>query len=236
MVTIKDVAREAGVSVSTVSFAYNGTAPVAAETKERILEVIRRLNYQPNSTAKGLVTQRTNTICLLTPHPGSNFFNFSGNSIFGDLLQGVGELVDQKGYNLLIAWDGEKDKTPRALNLARQRAVDGFLFVLPAHDPNTIRELTDMRTPFVLMGRHDGEQAINTVDIDNFDASYRNTRHLIELGHESIAFISPGPLEFLVCSDRLEGYREALKDENLRYNDKYVYIGANSFPVHDLEE
>lgn len=225
MVTIKDIAREAGVSISTVSFAYNGSAPVAPETKERILEIIKRLNYQPSSTARGLVTQKTNNLCLFTPHPGTDFFNFSGNSVFADLLQGIGETIDRKGYNLLIAWNSLRDKTPRALQLARQRAVDGILFASPSYDPETIRELTELKTPFVLMGRHEGRQAMNTVDIDNFDASYRNTRHLISLGHERIAFISPGPLEFLVCADRLDGYREALAESNLRCRDDYVFIG-----------
>ena len=225
MVTIRDVAREAGVSVSTVSFAFNGTAPVAPETKERIFEVIRRLNYQPNSAARGLAMQKTNNICLFTPHPGSDFFNFSGNSAFADLIQGIGEAADQKGYNILLSWDRDHIKTSRAVKLSREQAMDGILFLLPSHDSGTIRELIEMKVPFVCMGRYDGDQVIDSVDIDNLDASYRNTLHLIRLGHKRIAFISPGSLDYLVCADRLEGYKDALQDEGMDFRPEYVFIG-----------
>lgn len=225
MVTMRDVAREAGVAVSTVSFAFNGTAPVAPETKERIFEVIRRLNYQPNFAARGLATQKTRNLCLYTPHPGSKFFNFSDNSTFTDLLQGLGEVIDKKGYNLLLSWDNEREPVSRALVLARQRSVDGMLFMLPSHNHEMIGELTETGLPFLIMGRYDGTEPVYTVDIDNYDAARRNTRHLIELGHRRIAFISPGPLEFLVCADRLSGYRDALTSAGLERRDEYVHIG-----------
>jgi len=225
MVTIRDIAKEAGVSVSTVSFAFNDSGPVAPETKEKIFEVIRRLNYQPNSAARGLAMQKTNTVCLYTPHPGSAFFNFSGNSTFSDLLQGVGEIIDQKSYNLLLSWDNAREDLPRALRLARQQSVDGFLFMLPSHETDMLEELTALAVPFVVMGRKEDISAVNTVDVDNFDAAYRNTKHLIDLGHSRIGFVSPGPEEYLVCSDRLEGYQSALTDNDCVQDPALVFIG-----------
>ncbi|MCD9022919.1 LacI family DNA-binding transcriptional regulator [Cohnella silvisoli] len=227
MVTIKDIAREAGVSISTVSFAFNGTAPVAPETKERIMEVIRRLNYQPNSAARGLVTRKTNNICLFTPQPASEFFNFSGNSIFNDLMQGIGEILDQKDHNLLISWDnlGHKAKTPKLVKLMRERAMDGVLICLPKHDSSVIAELTEQNFPIVIIGSNDMKNQVNSVDVDNHEIAYRNTRHLLNLGHSKIAFISPGSLEYLVCEDRLEGYKSALEEEGVKFREDYVYIG-----------
>ncbi|HEY0828687.1 MAG TPA: LacI family DNA-binding transcriptional regulator [Bacilli bacterium] len=226
-ITIKDIAREANVSVSSVSFAINGTGPVAPETKRRIFEIIERFNYQPNTAARGMKTRKTNNICLHIPHPESDIFTFSGNSLFNDLLQGIGSAIDEKGYNLLLAWD-HKDvhmKPSKLLSLARSRAVDGILFSQPNHDFETLNELLNLKFPFVFMGRVLGDRPMDVVDIDNFDASYRNTSHLIKLGHKKIAFISPGPLDYLLAEDRLEGYKEALDEANIRRNDQYVYIG-----------
>ncbi|AZN39279.1 LacI family DNA-binding transcriptional regulator [Paenibacillus albus] len=226
-VTIKDIAREAGVSISTVSFAFNGTAPVAQETKDRIFEVIKRLNYQPNSAARGLVTRKTNNICLFTPHPASNFFSFAGNSVFSHLLQGIGEVLDQKDYNLLISWDniGHKAKTPKLIKLMRERAMDGLLICLPNHDSSIIEELSEHHFPVVIIGSNGLKNQVNSVDVDNYDIAFRNTQHMLQLGHTRIAFISPGPLEFLVCEDRLEGYRDALEEAGIRYREDYVFIG-----------
>ncbi|GGD98120.1 LacI family DNA-binding transcriptional regulator [Paenibacillus nasutitermitis] len=226
-ITIKDIAREAGVSISTVSFAFNGTAPVAAETKARIFEVIKRLNYQPNSAARGLVTRKTNNICLFTPHPASDFFSFKGNSVFADLLQGIGEVLDQKDHNLLISWEnlGHKAKTPKLIKLMRERAMDGVLISLPDHDSSIIEELTEQNFPVVILGSNDLKNQVNSVDVDNYEIAYRNTQHLIDLGHTRIAFISPGPLEFLVCEDRLEGYQDALDSAGIKRKEEYIYIG-----------
>lgn len=226
-VTIKDIAREAGVSISTVSFAFNGTAPVAQETKERIFEVIKRLNYQPNSAARGLVTRKTNNICLFTPHPASDFFSFSGNSVFSNLLQGIGEVLDQKDYNLLISWDniGHKAKTPKLVKLMRERAMDGVLICLPSHDSSVIEELSEAQFPMVIIGSNDRKNQINSVDVDNYDIAYRNVQHMLRLGHTRIAFISPGQLDFLVCEDRLEGYRDAILEAGIKYREDYVFIG-----------
>ncbi|MBB6671889.1 LacI family DNA-binding transcriptional regulator [Cohnella nanjingensis] len=227
MVTIKDIAREAGVSISTVSFAFNGTAPVAPETKARIMEIIKRLNYQPNSAARGLVTRKTNTVCLFTPHPATDFFSFSGNNNFNHLLQGIGEVLDQKDYNLLLSWDsfGHKAKTPKLVKLMRERAMDGVLICLPEHDSHIIEELTEQNFPVVIVGSNSLTNRVNSVDVDNYEIAYKNTRHLLALGHSRIAFISPGPLKYLVCEDRHEGFKDAMKEAGMRVRDDYLFIG-----------
>lgn len=229
MSTIKDVAREAGVSISTVSFAINGTAPVAAETKKRIFETIERLNYQPNSAARGLVTRKSNNIGIFVPNPGSAIFTFSGNQLFANLLQGIGDVAGEKGYNLLLAWDyPDKEKPSKVIELARSGSVDGLLFIIPNHDHTIIDQLVDMKFPFVFMGNHYSDRPVDSVDIDNFQASYECTDHLIRLGHKRIAFISPGPLDYLVSEDRYEGYLEAMKAANLEPEERLFYCGDDS--------
>lgn len=226
MATIKDIAREAQVSISTVSFAINGTGPVAPETKRRIMEVIERLNYHPSSAARGLVTRVTKNICLHVPHPKSDIFTFNGNNLINNMLQGIGEAIDEKGYNLLLTWENSNDETnAKVMSLVHGKAIDGILFSSPTHNFKPIYELMKLKFPFVFMGRFFNNEPIDIVDIDNFDAGYRNTSHLIKLGHNKISFISPGPLEYLLAEDRYEGYLQALKDHNLRYNEHYLYIG-----------
>ncbi|MFC5650316.1 LacI family DNA-binding transcriptional regulator [Paenibacillus solisilvae] len=228
MATIKDIAREAQVSISTVSFAINGTGPVAPETKKRIMEVIERLNYHPSSAARGLVTRMTNNICLYVPHPKSNIFTFHGNNLINDMLQGIGESIDEKDYNLLLAWEQPGSETDaKIMSLVNKKAIDGILFFNPTHNFKPIYELIKQKFPFVFMGRFFDNEPIDIVDIDNFDAGYRNTVHLIKLGHKNIGFISPGPLNYLVAGDRFEGYQEALRDHNIRYNEHYFYLGDN---------
>jgi LacI family transcriptional regulator len=225
MVTIKDIAREAGVSISTVSFALNGTAPVAPKTRERIFEVVNRLQYQPHAYARGLVKQRTDTICLFMPYSVSGVHHFSVNSGFPHLMEGIKEIVDHKNYNVLLSWDSADCRLGKAIKLARQRAVDGILVLLPRNPPEAIKELQETGIPLVVMSCHEELEAIHTVGIDNHDAAYRNTRHLIDLGHRRIAFISPGPLDLWVAQDRLDGYSEALVDAGLRLYPEYIYIG-----------
>ncbi|MBD2862674.1 LacI family DNA-binding transcriptional regulator [Paenibacillus oceani] len=229
MSTIKDVAREAGVSISTVSFAINGTAPVAPETKKRIFETIERLNYQPNSAARGLVTRKSNNIGIFVPHPDSSIFTFSGNQLFANLLQGIGEVAGEKGYNLLLAWDRpDKEKPSKVIELARSGSVDGLLFLIPNHDHTIIDQLIEIKFPFVFMGNHYSDKPVDSVDIDNFQASYECASHLLKLGHKRIAFISPGPLDFLVSEDRYEGYSSALKDAYIEPDERLFYVGDDS--------
>ncbi|MCQ6560781.1 LacI family DNA-binding transcriptional regulator [Paenibacillus mendelii] len=230
MVTIKDIAREAKVSVSTVSFALNGTAPVAPETKRRILEIVERLQYQPSASARSLVTRKTNNIALFVPQPGKDMFHFSGNSLFSELLQGIGEVLHERNYNLLLAWEHEKapEEELKALQMAKRKMTDGILLFNPENDEHLVENLNKLHFPFVLLGKGNMEQPVHRVDVDNFEAAFHNTTHMIKLGHKRIAFISPGPLKYLVCSDRYDGYREALEAANIKYEESYVYIGDDN--------
>ncbi|MEK3883238.1 LacI family DNA-binding transcriptional regulator [Paenibacillus sp. PL2-23] len=225
MATIKDIAREAKVSISTVSFALNGTAPVAEETKKRIMEAVKKLNYVPSSTARSLVTSKTYTICLFIPNPKSNIFKFVGNTLLNDMLQGIGEVIDEQNYNLLLSWDQASSSHSKMESLAGAKTVDGFLIFSPTDQMEPISFLIQHHFPFVFMGPQMDNLTMNTVNVDNFDISYRNTSHLIKLGHKDIAFISPGSLDYLLSEDRYEGYKAALQDNNIRIDDRYLYIG-----------
>ncbi|WP_281885578.1 LacI family DNA-binding transcriptional regulator [Paenibacillus sp. YYML68] len=223
--TIKDIAREANVSISTVSFALNGTAPVAEETKKRIMEAVDRLNYVPSSSARSLVTNKTYSICLHIPNPKSNIFKFMGNTLLNDMLQGIGEVIDEHNYNLLLSWDHASSSHSKIESLAKSKTVDGFLFFSPSDHIEPISYLSQNNYPFVFMGPPINNMTMNTVNVDNFEISYRNTLHLIQLGHKEIAFISPGSLDYLLSEDRYQGYKAAMQDNHIKIDHRYFYIG-----------
>lgn len=223
MVTIKDVAREAGVAISTVSYALNDSAPVKAETRERILKAVEELGYRPSTIARGLATRRTNAIGLIIPRPAGKAFS---DQVLLDLLRGIGDAANGQGYNILLAFENSKDSEHDYWSIYRTKAVDGILFMSPKVNETRYYELVDRKFPFVLLGRSLERQDMNVVDIDNVVGGYQATEHLIVLGHTKIGFISPGPLSYLLSADRLQGYKQALEDYELPYNEELVAVGS----------
>ncbi|WP_158602309.1 LacI family DNA-binding transcriptional regulator [Cohnella endophytica] len=223
MVKMRDVAREAGVSEAAVSFAINGTGSLSEETRQSILSVVKRLNYKPNSTARKLATKKTNTIGLIIPKPGQEFVDFVGM----DIISGIGKVASDRGYNILLAWEDEMGSS-KVLELVENGSVGGLTFFLPLNDQKTFQHLNDMNFPYVLMSRAPSGLPCNWVDVDNVDASYQATLLLIKAGHRRIAFIGPGPTDLLVSSDRHTGYRQALLNYNIPYDESIVFLGLGN--------
>jgi len=223
LATIRDVAKEAGVSIAAVSFAINGTGTLSEETRKKILEAVGKLNYRPNASAKGLVSGKVNTIGLIMPKPGTDFFSFADN----DILSGIGAVASKMGFNILLSWDQGKEES-NALSLVREGMVRGLTFLLPSNDLDTYRTLNDMNFPFVLMSKPPEGSNCNWVDVDNMDAAYRATLSFIKAGHTRIGFVSPGPMEFLVSRERLAGYKWALLNHGLPYDESCVFEGIGN--------
>ncbi|MFD2333504.1 LacI family DNA-binding transcriptional regulator [Cohnella sp. GCM10020058] len=221
MATIKDVAKEAGVSIAAASLALNGKGSLSEETRAKIIETAERLHYKPNALAKGLVTSnKINTIGIIIPKPGTEFLPFVGM----DILGGVGEVANEKKYNMLLDWEEGLGGT-KVLDLVRSGIVRGLVFFLPLNDVTTFRALNDLNFPYVLMSRPPEGVYCSWVDVDNVDAAYQATVSLIKAGHTKISFSSPGPIDFLVSNDRHSGYRQALLSHNISYDESYVSIG-----------
>ncbi|MFD0710784.1 LacI family DNA-binding transcriptional regulator [Paenibacillus sp. GCM10027626] len=218
MTTIRDVAKEAGVSIASVSFAINGTGSISDETRKKILDVVEKLNYRPNAAAKGLVSGKVKTIGLIMPQPGTDFFAFADSEI----LEGIGITASTMGFNVLLSWEKDQGKSG-IWDLIHEGLVRGLTFLLPSNDLATYRKLNDMNFPFVLMSRPPEGINCNWVDVDNMDAAYQATLAFIRAGHKRIAFVSPGPVEYLVSKDRLAGYRLALTNHGLAYDPSCVY-------------
>lgn len=218
-VTIKDVARLAGVSPSTVSRVLANHPKISPETARRVREAMERLGYVPNAAAKSLVSQTTHTLGIILPRAAEELFV---NPFFPEVLRGISVQAQQAGYDLLLASGStEREEREAVTRLVLGRRVDGVLLLCSRVGDPLIRFLREQRFPFVLIGRAEDDEGIVSVDNDNVRAAYDATRHLLEKGHRRIAFIS-GPQTFVVSQDRLAGYRAAMEEAGLSIRPEWV--------------
>jgi LacI family transcriptional regulator len=202
--TLKDVAREARVSMASVSRALNGTGSVTEEIRARVLEVATRLNYVPNVVAQSLMSRRTRTIGVL-------LHSFHGE-YFSELIRGIDAAARARRLHILISsahnYAAETGDALRAM-IGR---VDGLLVLLPHIDGRFLQDTVRSALPVVLLSTADAEHACASVYIDNYGGAYAMVKHLAACGHRSIAHIA-GPKENMDAQERLRGYREALAHE-----------------------
>jgi LacI family transcriptional regulator len=205
--TIHDVAREAGVSTTTASRALNNKGELRAETRERILTVAQRLQFVPNSLAQALVVGKTQTLGVLITDNTS--------PVYAELLRGIEEVANETGRGLLFG--NSADSQEQALSwLATVNAkhVDGILLTPVQTDRRDIEQLRRCGTPFVLLLRYFADLPTDYVIVDNVEAGYLVTDHLLGRGHLRIGHLG-GPTQVSTAQDRLAGYRRALRERGV---------------------
>ncbi|HEY5971451.1 MAG TPA: LacI family DNA-binding transcriptional regulator [Pseudoxanthomonas sp.] len=201
-VTIKDVAREAAVSVATVSRALNGHENVTEGVRKLVVETASRLRYQPHAAARSLSSRRTQTIGVVLPDLYGEFFS--------ELIRGIDGVARARRQHLLVSsYHGHPEEQGEALRAMRGR-VDGLLVLSPYADrPGFLTDNLPTALPAVLINTHLPDAAYPVLSIDNFGGASAMVRHLAEAGHKRIAFIC-GPEDNFDASERLRGYRSAL--------------------------
>ena len=221
--TIKDVAREAGVAVCTVSFAVNGSAHVAEATKKRIFEAIEKLNYRPNQSARGLVTKKTNNIGLVVEDTAEGL----ENGVLLDVIKGLGHVSGSNNYDLLLSFQkpGSSKLDDHLLDVYRKQSADG-LILMGAGISQPYNELIKNRFPFVLLGRPGIPNVCHSVNADNEQGAYEAVKHLVNKGHRRIALITPCSLEVDASLDRYNGYRQAMEELSDGFDKELVAIGS----------
>ncbi len=220
--TLERVAELAGVSRSTVSRVINGHPSVRPEVRKRVWQVIRNHNYQPDQAARTLVTRRTNAIGLIVPEEVTRLFT---DPFFLQLIRGVAEVCNQRGYDLrlaLMTMTTDRDKFYRRLLYNGQ--LDGVIVTSPPLNDPIMPHLQESHRPCVLVGHHPDYASLPWVDVDNVGGAKAMVEHLIGLGHRRIATIT-GPLGMMAGRDRLEGYRQALAQAGISYDDALVAEG-----------
>ncbi|ADV27129.1 transcriptional regulator, LacI family [Pseudoxanthomonas suwonensis 11-1] len=200
-ITIRDVAREAGVSVATVSRALNGHANVAEPVRRLVHEVAQRLRYSPHGAARSLSSRSTQTIGVVLPDLHGEFFS--------ELIRGIGAGARaRRRHMLLSSYHGDREQQAAALRAMRGR-VDGLLVMSPFADQPGFLEENLPPLPTVLVNTQQAEVAWPAFEIDNHAGAVAMTNHLLSLGHRRIAFIA-GPAHNYDARERLRGFREAI--------------------------
>jgi len=215
MVTIRDVAKKAGVSISTASYALNDSGPVSQETRQRVLKAAQELKYHPNANARHLRSSKTNTIGLIVSDLAGPFFS--------ELIRGVQEKTLAADYDLMaISAIGGFDST--AAKFLKERRTDAIIIFAHNLDDGLIKSAARRDMPIVLIDRPiEGKYIIN-IKVDNFEGAYKATEYLISRGHEEIAYIS-GSEDSYDNKQRFEGYKAALEANGMKYNPDLIYRG-----------
>jgi len=207
MVTIKDIARELGISTSTVSRALSDSPLVREDTKRQILRVARRLGYQRNELARALVKGTSGAVGLLVPDITNPFFS--------DIARGVAEIADKTGAGVLLCnTDGRADHELDYVSLMRRKRVDGLLLCSATIEAPYLEELMLARIPFILVSRLTGRADVSYVITDDTAGARLAVEHLVKLGHRDIGFIG-GPEDVQASRDRMSAYRAVLRHRGL---------------------
>jgi LacI family transcriptional regulator len=204
--TIRDVAREAGVSVATVSRVLNNSGPVRDATRVRITEVARRLRYTPNSAARTLSTRQTHTVGVLLPDLHGEFFS--------EVIRGIDQVVQKEGWHLLVSSSHDGRTAIEAALRAMRGRVDGLLVMSPDLDAHALGANLPERLPVVLLNCEVEDRTYDSINIDNYAGAYAMAEHLVELGHRRIGFITGLPRNH-DARERLRGSLAALEAAGL---------------------
>ena len=200
--TIKEVAREAGVSVATVSRVFNDKGPVREETRLRIQEVAQRLGYAPHAMARSLITKKTGTLGVLLPDLYGEFFS--------EVIRGADLAARREGYHILVSSSHSDRSEVEAVLRALRGRIDGIIVMSPEADARALGANLPATLPIVLLSCRVEGTAFDSINIDNYGGALAMIRHLAGLGHRRIAHVkgAPGNNDAL---ERLLGYRDAMR-------------------------
>ncbi|MCX7708831.1 MAG: LacI family transcriptional regulator [Clostridia bacterium] len=226
-VTIKDIAKIAGVNHSTVSRSLNDSPLISAETKERIKRIAEELGFEFNSNARGLSTKKTGTIGLVYPE---GFENFNTNLFFSSIQRHVRQTVEREDYDVIVTFP--KNRYTGGDNIQKlisRKKVDGLIIVHPDIEDQDLKYLTDTGIPFVFLHKKPASDLGKNIDFyctDHFKGGYLAAKHLLNAGRKRILCISYDIDEFHM---RTEGYKKALEEQRIPYDEKLVFYGDCSF-------
>ncbi|KEO84480.1 substrate-binding domain-containing protein [Tumebacillus flagellatus] len=218
--TIYDVAREAGVSMATVSRVLNGTAVVKEETKAKVQAAIEKLGYRPNAVARGLASKRTKSIGVILPDVSDLFH--------AEVLRGIEDIATMYQYHIILTnSDAREDREVDLVGTMWEKQVDGLIFISEKITPKIVKTFESAQLPVVLCATEDPEHRIPSVAIDNKQAGTDATRYFLNLGVDKIVFLG-GPTSQPVTMERLAGYEKALADAGHEFNPAYVIHARDS--------
>lgn len=220
--TIKDVARMAEVSISTVSRIINNKGGVSKDLEDRIRQAIEKLKYKPNTVARALKAKTTKSIGLIIPS--------IENPVFPPLVKAIEDTAKRYGFSTILCnSDGILEEEAKYLELLAEKQVDGIILNAIGDYHERFEVVRNTNTPVIILGRRVEGFTTTCVTINNFNGAYMAVEHLIRTGMKDIAFLY-GQLEASsAINDRFEGYKQALKDNRIKYRKELVARGIRSF-------
>lgn len=225
-VTIKDVARKAGVAHTTVSRALRGNPLISPETTERIRQIAAEMGYQPSAAARSLKTNRSQALGVLV--------NSIDDPFFSEILQGIDDIAQQSGYSMFIAASQRDPQRERLIvRTMREHRVDGVIICSTPFSPEQSQQLRSYDIPIVVINNQSSEDYRYSIYHDDLDGSRQVTRHLIELEHQRIAYLGytrSGRTNL----KRLTGYREQMQAAGLTVHNGYEFEAEASNPQDGL--
>lgn len=215
-VTIRDVARAAGVSVATVSRVFNNSGPVHEETRSRVREIAHEMRYSPNSAARSLITAKSNTLGVLLPDLYGEFFS--------EVIRGIDQTAQEHGYHVLVSSSHETQARIEGAMRAMRGRVDGLIVMSPDIDAPTLAANLPDSLPVVLLNCAVEGTSYDAISVDNFGGAYAMVRHLLSTGRDRVAIIT-GSSRNYDARERLRGYRAALRDAGAEQQEGWEIAG-----------
>ena len=225
-ITIKDIAKQAGVSHSTVSRALHGSPLIADETVKRIRQIAVEVGYFPSAAARSLRTSRSHALGVIVSTIDDPFFS--------EILQGIEEIAQGRGYSLLMAASQRNPEREQAIvQDMRQRQVDGLIICSASFNTSQQLKLLEFGIPIVVINNQAAEDYRYSIYHDDVDGSRQVTRHLIELGHKRIAYLG-NSLSGRTTLDRLTGFRQEVNAAGLAVHGEYIHEFPGGRPEDGL--
>lgn len=220
-ITIKDIARLANVSPSTVSFVLNNSNKISDETRQKVLNIIKETGYTPNIFARGLVSSKTNTIAVIVPFISHVF----GDRYFGEGISGIYETAKKSNYKIILEQASyEFAASKRYLELFKEHSIDGMLYLGSTINDSYLIDFVGRDYPIILVNSYLENMDISYIIADNKQAGYDAVKYLYELGHTRIAYIY-GSMNVSGTIDQYIGIKNFFEENNLKLFGDYVVCG-----------
>lgn len=205
--TIKDVAKLAGVSISTVSRVMNKSKPVSPEAQRKVIDAINKLGFKPNELARSLVMKKSNSIGILVKDIGIHYM--------AEMIRGAEEIGRMYNYDILLSITyGERELEQRAIDFLYRKQVEGIIILSESIEPETMVKIKEYRLPYVLLDRFYKSADLHTVTIHQREAMKELTNYVLSLGNRSVRYLRSS-LNFDFSKERCGGYDDAMREKGL---------------------
>ncbi len=217
--SIKDVAREAGVSIATVSRVLNDIDVVNEDTKKKVKDAIQKLAYRPNIVARSLKTQKSSTIGIIIPDISNQFYP--------EIVRGCEDVANIYNYNIMLCnADLDVEKEMEALRILKEKMIDGVIYMSNSIDHNIIDLIKELQLPTVLVETTDAEGIFPSVTIDNVMAAADAVKYLANKGNKKIAYVGTTIEKVNALSKRYTGYNKGLIEMGIALDEELVHFGG----------